>query len=126
MDLLELAEPRYLELAHSPSNRELSSIVLRAIESAIEPGERATYGEVLDAFIESERPRLIALFDEYGPHGAMQYLPEYLLFGQAESLIILERLQRRPHLLFDCWSTSGMPEVYLDTLADAAGFSIHD
>jgi ppGpp synthetase/RelA/SpoT-type nucleotidyltranferase len=121
VDLLGIAENKYLEVAHSPSNRQVGVKILQAIAGSIDPSERANYTELLEAFVNSERETLDSLFADYGPHSAVSYVPSYLLFGQAESLIILERLNARPFLLAAKWRESEMPYDYLETLAGAAG-----
>ena len=126
LDLLEIAESKFMSLAHSPSNREVSVQRLQAIASSIEASERQNYEALLEAFINSERPRLTRLFEEYGAHSVVSYVPSYLLFGQAESLILLERLTTKPHALVACWREKGLPEEYLDALAGAAGIALPD
>ena len=123
-DLLNVAEPAFLKLAHSPSNSQLSVMILQGVVEAFSTEERANYGDLMAAFVESERESLEALFKDYGPHSAVSYIPDYVLFGQAESLILLERLNAKPHLLLDKWQASGLPESYLSALAGAAGLSL--
>lgn len=124
LDLLDIAESRFLAVAHSPSNRDVSIQVLRAIAASIEPAERESYGDLLDAFIHSEHARLTQLFEEYGAHSVVSYVPSYLLFGQAESLILLERMTAKPFALVDCWRKNNLPPEYLEALAGAAGIAL--
>lgn len=121
IDLLSIAEDKYLEVAHSPSNREVGVKILQSIADSIEPSERAHYAELLEAFVNSEHETLRSLFNDYGPHSVVSYVPSYLLFTQAESLIILERLNTRPFMLVAKWRESGLPFEYLEALAGAAG-----
>ena len=123
-DLLGVAEDAYLGLAHSPSNPELSVIVLQGVADAFSESERKNYSDLLQAFVEAERPKLESLFREYGPHSDVSYSPDYVLFGQAESVILLERLTAKPHLLVAKWRESGLPDSYLEGLAGAAGMSL--
>lgn len=124
VDLLDIAEGKFLSLAHSPSNSEVSLIILQAIAGSIDEAERANYEALLTAFVDSEHDRLEELYKQYGAHSVVSYVPSYLLFGQAESLILLERLNTRPHALAQHWSDSGLPEEYLDSLAGAAGVDV--
>lgn len=126
LDLLETAENQFLEVAHSPSNRELSVKILQSITGSIDASERENYPALLQAFIDSERERLMLLFEEYGAHSVVSYVPSYLLFGQAESLIILERLTTKPHMLVAIWRQSELPDEYLESLAGAAGIALPD
>lgn len=125
-DLIEAAEGEFLSVAHSPSNRALSFLVVQAIRDSITEDERGEYNAVLHAFVEAERAKLENLFREYGPHSAVSYVPDYLLFGQAESLILLERMSAKPHRLAATWRASGLPWGYLQALADAAGQPLPD
>jgi ppGpp synthetase/RelA/SpoT-type nucleotidyltranferase len=124
LDLLEVAEAKFLSIAHSPSNREVSVQILQVVAKSIEPTERADYGLILDAFVESERSKSETLFDQYGAHSAVSYVPSYMLLGQAESLIILERLTTRPHALAAVWREHDLPDEYLESLAGAAGIAL--
>lgn len=123
-DLLAIAESAYLDLAHSYSNPELSVIVLQGIEGTFSGTERANYSDLLQAFIEAERGKLELLYRQYGPHSEVSYSPDYVLFGQAESVILLERINSKPHLLVAKWRQSGLPDSYLEGLAGAAGMSL--
>jgi hypothetical protein len=123
-DLLEIAEGQFLEVAHSPSDRELSIMVLEAIVATIDKEERQDYGLLLESFVAIEGDRLRALYREYGAHSAASYVPEYVLLGQAESLVVLERLILKPHKLAAAWHTSGLPWLYLEGLAGAAGVAL--
>jgi ppGpp synthetase/RelA/SpoT-type nucleotidyltranferase len=122
--LLDAAEGFYLELAHSPSSRPIGERLLEAIRPAYGEEEWPAAVDLLRAFVDAEKPRLRRLYSEYGPHGPLGYLPDYLLFGQAESLLLLERLERRRHAVVAAWGASGLPPTYLSTLADAAGISL--
>ena len=124
VDLIDLAETHFLSVGHSPSNRALSFQVLRHVAQAIDVEERESYPNLLGTFVESERAKLSQLYGEYGAHSAVGYVPEYMLFGQAESLILLERMSCRPHRLASSWRDSGLPWIYLQTLADAAGIPL--
>lgn len=126
LDLLEVAEDKFLALAHSPSNREVSVRIIQAIADSFEEPERRDYGAILEAFIDSERYRLQLLYEEYGAHSVVSYVPSYLLFGQAESLILLERLTIKPHALVARWRESDLPDEYLEALAGAAGIALPD
>jgi hypothetical protein len=126
LDLLDIAESRFLSLAHSPSNKEVSIQILRAVAGSIDTSERQNYATLLDAFIDSERDKLTQLFEEYGAHSVVSYVPSYLLFGQAESLILLERLTAKPHALVALWRANDLPEEYLEALAGAAGIALPD
>lgn len=126
LDLLEIAENKFLSLAHSPSNREVSVQILQAIVGSFEESERQNYETILEAFIDSERDRLRLLFEQYGAHSVVSYIPSYLLFGQAESLILLERLTTKPHALVAQWRENGLPSEYLEALAGAAGIALPD
>jgi hypothetical protein len=126
LDLLGVAEDKYLEIAHSPSNKEVGVRILQSIAGSIDPSERAHYAELLEAFVNAEHETLSSLFSDYGPHSAVSYVPSYFLFSQAESLIILERLNTRPFMLVSKWRESGLPYEYLEALAGAAGIPIPD
>jgi hypothetical protein len=86
--------------------------------------ERMNYAEILDAFIGSESERLEGLFRDYGAHSAVSHIPDYVLFGQAESIVLLERIGSKPHKLVSQWKESGLPYSHLETLAGAAGISL--
>jgi ppGpp synthetase/RelA/SpoT-type nucleotidyltranferase len=124
LDLLEISENEFLDIAHSSSNRDVGVKILQAIAASIDPTEREDYRSLLQAFIASEREKLVALFEDYGEHGDLAYIPSHLLFSQAESLIILERLTTRPHLLVSEWRRNGLPDEYLDALAGAAAIPL--
>lgn len=124
--LLEVAEGHYLELAHSPSNRAIGQRLVGVLRATYEDHEWSSSIELLEAFVNAERSRLTRLFSEYGPHGPLGYVPDYLLFGQAESLVILERLEARRHAVVGAWRGSGLPHTYLATLAEAAGVALPD
>jgi len=126
VDLIDIAEGHYLQVANSPSNREFSALILSAITDAFTDSERANYAELLDAYVESERQSLTTFFEEYGPHSPGASIADYLLIGQAESLILLERLSAKPHLMASTWEASGLPLSFLTTLADAYGYRLPD
>ena len=69
---------------------------------------------------------MIRFFEDYGPHSQGANIADYILVGQAESLILLERLSARPHLLTAAWKASGLPDSFLTALADAYGYSLPD
>ena len=123
-DLIEMAEVQFLSVGHSPSNRELSALILQEVAVTITDDERASYGALLKAYVEAESDTLTRIYDDYGPHSAVGYIPDYVLFGQAESLILFERMSTRPHLVVDCWRKSGLPWAHLQALADAASISL--
>lgn len=75
---------------------------------------------------DSERDKLIQLFKEYGAHSVVSYVPNYVLFGQAESLILLERLTAKPHSLLARWRQHGLPDEYIEALAGVAGIALPD
>jgi len=122
--LIDAAEAHYLELAHSPSDRRVSVIFVDAIRAAFSSDEIANYSLILDAFVDAERDRLEQLFAQYGPHSAVSYVSDYILFNQAESLILLERLSCARHSVTAVWEESGMPMSYLQSLANAAGVAL--
>jgi len=126
VDLIDIAEGHYLQVANSPSNREFSALILAAIPDAFSANERANYAALLEAYVESERQSLIRFFEDYGPHSQGANIADYILVGQAESLILLERLSARPHLLTAAWKASGLPDSFLTALADAYGYSLPD
>ena len=122
--LVSLAEGAFLTVAHSPSNRTLSLQFVQPIIEAFTSEEILHYDSLLDAFMRAEGAALKDLYAEYGPHSAVAYLPEYILFGQAESILLIERLSSQPHRLSDTWAREGLPRKYLEVLADAAGYSL--
>lgn len=124
VDLVDIAEIQFLSVGHSPSNRELSCKVLQEVSKTISYSEREHYDEILKAYVEAERDNLAQLYSEYGPHSAVGYIADYVLFGQAESLILFERMSRKLHYVVSCWRDSGFPWGYLQALADAASISL--
>lgn len=125
-DLIDVAESYFLPLANSPSNRALSVLVLGAIAGTFTANERANYSEILAFFVSSDEATLKQLYRDYGPHSAVNYVPDYIMFGQAESLILLERLSVAPHKLLGAWTDAGLPHSYLEALAAAAGQPLPD
>jgi ppGpp synthetase/RelA/SpoT-type nucleotidyltranferase len=126
MDLVQLAELQFLPLAHSPSNMQLSTLILEAIQSSIRPNERMRYEEILTGFVTENESLLKHIYAEYGAHSVNGLVPDYVLFGQAESLIILERLNSKKHALVARWRKSDLPFSYLESLASAVGIDISD
>ncbi|WP_197024767.1 GTP pyrophosphokinase family protein [Cellulomonas sp. KRMCY2] len=124
--LIAIAESAYLTVAHSPSDRSVSRWFVEPLLPAFTDEELSQYGDLMDAFVLSERETLRILFAEYGPHGALAYLPQFLLFGQAESVLLLERLSSHPRRLLSCWRDAGLPMPYLQALADAAAIDLPD
>jgi ppGpp synthetase/RelA/SpoT-type nucleotidyltranferase len=122
--LMPILADRYLQIAHAPSNRRIGREILAAIESTFTPDEVRNYAAILELFVGAEGERLVHLYRDYGPHSAVAYLPSYVLFSQAESLAILERLSVKKHLLATAWRQSSLPWAYLDSLASAAGLTL--
>lgn len=124
--LIPSLEGHYLTLAHSPSSRQVGRMIIDAISTTFEQADIDDYADILDAFVIRHRTDLEKLYSDYGPHSAVAYLPTYVLFGQAESLAILERLSTKRHALAAAWSTAGMPRAYLEAVASAAGYDLPD
>ena len=125
--LVPLLEGHYLALAHSPSSsRRVGRMIIDAISTTFEQADIDNYADILDAFVIGHRTDLETLYSDYGPHSAVAYLPTYVLFGQAESLAIFERLSTKRHALAAAWSTAGMPRTYLEAVASAAGYDLPD
>ena len=124
--IIPIVEGSFLALAHAPSNRQLGKQILDAIAPAFEAHEVDNYAEILAAYVAAEGEGLANVYREYGPHSAVAYLPDYLLFSQAESLAVIERLSSRKHALADAWRRSGLPWSYLVALAAATGLLLPD
>jgi ppGpp synthetase/RelA/SpoT-type nucleotidyltranferase len=122
--LQPILSDHYLQIAHAPSNRRVGQEILAAISSTFTSDEIANYEAIIEGFIDAEGQGLVHLYEEYGPHSAVAYLPSYLLFSQAESLALLERLSVRRHLVANAWRQSDLPWTYLETLATAAGLAL--
>lgn len=124
--IIPIVEGSFLALAHAPSNRRLGKQILDALAPTFEPEEIDSYAEILTAYIAAEGDDLARVYREYGPHSAVAYLPDYLLFSQAESLAVIERLASKKHAVADAWRRSGLPWSYLATLAAVAGLPLPD
>lgn len=122
--LIPLLEGHYLKLAHAPSNRQVGAMIIDAVADAFEPDEVDNYPDTIGSFVASKQPELEQLYSEYGPHSAVAYLPAYVVFGQAESLALLERLSTKRHKVAAAWARAGMPRSYLEAVATAAGYDL--
>ncbi|MEV0382024.1 hypothetical protein [Nonomuraea sp. NPDC050643] len=121
VELIEAAESEYLGLTHAPSNREFSAHILSQIQDAFSTEERPTYARTLNKYVGTHREELALLYADRGPDSAMASLPNYALFSQAESLVLLERLSYCPYKLIHTWDAAGLPRDMLEPLIDAAG-----
>ncbi|WP_084780748.1 GTP pyrophosphokinase [Planobispora rosea] len=120
-DLIQAAEAEYLPLVHATSDRQLSAFLLQCIQSSIKDEDRSRYPSILHEYVKKSRDELEYLYGDYGPKSAMASNPDYFMFGQAESLIILERLYSRPHLLVQAWRDGGLPPELLQAIIEASG-----
>lgn len=123
-DLIEAAENEYLALVHSPSSREFSVFILSKISSVIPDSDRPIYAEKLQRYVSENRGMLKRIYERLGPKSSSASVPNYALFGQAESLILLERLSTSPHKLVNLWKETGLPTDILQALIDELGISI--
>lgn len=97
--LLRLAEHAYYTFVSVPGDEALSIDVLSALTDAIEAGERDGYPTALEDFVAANRDKLAAVYRDYGAGSSFDALFEYFLFTQPESVVIFERIERRPALL---------------------------
>ncbi|MEO3798230.1 hypothetical protein ABGB14_49235 [Nonomuraea sp. B10E15] len=123
-DIIEAAENEYLSLAHSTSRRDFSVYILSRIISTIPDADRSTYPDRLKRYVQENRNKLKYIYERMGPKSGVASEPTYALFGQAESLVLLERLEAAPHLLIEQWKQAGLPRRLLQTLVDELGLSI--
>ena len=126
LDLLKIADSEFLALEQFSSNKEMSIRVLQAIQGSIDAAERSNYKDLLKAFVESERGKLMGLYHDYGAKSSMSQVSNYILYGQAESLVLLERLNTKPYSLVTHWRSNDFPDEYLEGLANAAGIALPD
>lgn len=124
--IIPIVEGPFLTLAHAPSNRRLGKQILDALAPTFAPEEVDSYLEILTAYIAAEAEGLERVYRDYGPHSAVAYIPDYLLFSQAESLAVIERLSSKKHAVAEAWSGSGLPWSYLATLAAVTGLQLPD
>lgn len=124
--IIPIVEGPFLTLAHAPSNRRLGRQILDALAPAFAPEEIDNYAEILTAYIAAEGHDLASVYREYGPHSAVAYIADYLLFSQAESLAVIERLASKKHAVAEAWRGSGLPWSYLATLAAVTGLQLPD
>lgn len=117
-DILLGAESEFMGITHAQSYRQLSVIILDALGDVIPHDEG--YPAQLRAFVESQQEELVDVFGRYGPGSAMSAVPQYTLFGQAESLILLERMLAIPFKLKEVWLEAGLPLEWLRTLASVS------
>jgi ppGpp synthetase/RelA/SpoT-type nucleotidyltranferase len=124
IDLIDAAESEYIPLAHATSNREFSTFILGKIQAAIGPDERKNYSQRLHAFAAENDATLREIYTQLGPRSDMTSTPHYIMFSQAESVIIFERLTRCPYLLLEEWRTKGLPLEWLKPLISAMAIPI--
>lgn len=121
-DLLLIAQQNFDRLAKPAATSKLGTTkILAAIALSMDEVERANYAAIVTAFVETDNSKLSSLFDKYGARSELSHLEEYHLFGQVESILVLERLRNRKHKFVDTWRRSNLPEIYLEGLASAAG-----
>ncbi len=122
--IIPIVEGPFLTLAHAPSNRRLGRQILDALAPTFTVEEVDNYADILTAYIASEGSALANVYREYGPHSAVAYIADYLLFSQAESLAVIERLASKKHAVAAAWLASGLPWSYLATLAAVTGLHL--
>ncbi|WP_250306626.1 hypothetical protein [Streptomyces sp. A 4/2] len=85
-------------------------------------GRTNGYVQRLEAFAERHRARLQEMVCAYGPGSAPATgYGRYLLVGQPESLIIVERMENAPLLMRDQWKKAEEDDFLLDDLQFAWG-----
>ncbi|ROQ59133.1 hypothetical protein EDD93_6515 [Streptomyces sp. 840.1] len=91
---------------HWPDGSDFLDVALSAVANK----ERAGHIERPETFVEEHRARLEELLRAYGPGGRPTSHGRYALVGQAETLVVLERMEAVPFLLRGRW------EEELDTV----------
>lgn len=125
--LLEIVSAQYRLFDSSPGNHDLSLLVLHAVAESLESDGVADYADVLDRYVEQNRPALTELFEDFGPASALSTSADYVLWSQPESLALLECLEHRPAWLRQAWLEAGLSMQWLRPLAAAAGADLdHD
>ncbi|MBI4219915.1 MAG: hypothetical protein HY682_07230 [Chloroflexi bacterium] len=111
-------EYHFFEFVGRPYDRELSFAVVGAIGSTYAAAEQAGFADLMRAFVDRNREKLIELFDNYRDDERANPL----LF-QPESLMLFERLERDPFRLRDAWA-SVFPLPLLENLAAVWGHPV--
>lgn len=115
MGLLQNLERHFYRFTGQSFDPELSSQILENVLPSYDSSDIPRLTAIIDEFVDANAPRLQSLFDEY-EH--IEDRPS-LLF-QPESFVLLERLERNPHVLEDIWIRQ-YPREELERLGIAWG-----
>ena len=66
---------------------------------AVPPLEQATYGDRLLSFVAEQRERIARWLADYGPGSDLGASTRYVLLGQPEALVLIERAEHAEMLL---------------------------
>ncbi len=115
MGLLQSLERHFYRFAGETYDPELSQQVFEQIKDLYSADELARLPHLIDQFVETNASRLQATFDQYKD---IEDRPVFLF--QPEAFLILERLEKDPHILEDTWIRS-YPRDELERLCIAWG-----
>lgn len=117
-EVLREIETDFLSLTESLSNRRLSVYILEALNGLIP--KNTNYVAAVRRYVSANEEALRDIYANYGPKSELASSPDYALFGQAESLMLLERLENDSFALLSAWTAGGLPEEWLRTLASVS------
>lgn len=121
-----VAGPHYLRIARATGSGEKKNMILQNLMSAFDENDVENYEAILGAYLSAEETTLREIYDVHGPTGTSRSLDMHPILDHPESLIILERLSCKKHLLVEAWNRAGLPGRYLTSLADVAGVRLPD
>ncbi|PWJ51817.1 hypothetical protein SAMN06264364_12096 [Quadrisphaera granulorum] len=121
-EVLREVESDFLRLTESLSFRRLSIYILDSLQGVIPSDD--SYVTKVREYVAANEESLRSIYSDYGPHSDMSSSPDYALFGQAESLMLLERLDNDAFALLSAWNAAGLPEEWLRTLASVSDADI--
>lgn len=97
--LLHDAERAFFQVGTWDYDRELTHQVLDVAVRAVPPLEQATYGDRLLSFVAEQRERIARWLADYGPGSDLGASTRYVLLGQPEALVLIERAEHAEMLL---------------------------
>lgn len=115
MGLLQSLERHFYRFAGEMYDPELSEQVFGQIRDLYSADELARLPHLIDQFVETNASKLKTVFDQYKN---IEDRPVFLF--QPEAFLILERLERDPHVLEDTWIRR-YPREELERLSIAWG-----
>jgi ppGpp synthetase/RelA/SpoT-type nucleotidyltranferase len=115
MGLLQILEQHFYRFTGETYDAELSRQVIDDIAGVYHPSELERLSSIVEGFVEANTSKLESLFNEYKD---IEDRPLFLF--QPEAFLILERLDKDPHVLEEVWTRS-YPREELERLSVAWG-----